>query len=77
MMQQSIDADETGMSRIKAVTLIRKELLKVNCSFNGTFKDGCQSNVAPDSLIALLSMIMFGPNDVLTMSCFCLQSHID
>ena len=38
------------------------DMLEIHTSFDGSFPVGCQEDVVPKSLVALISMIMDGPN---------------
>ena len=42
--------------------IIRRDMLEIHTSFDGSFPVGCQEDAVPKSLVALISMIMDGPN---------------
>ena len=47
----------------KAASIVRKDILSTKCSpFSGTFTEKCQENSVPNSLITLVSMILYGAN---------------
>ena len=55
------DYDEEAMMFAKVSKLCRDELFKINTNFSGTFENGCQEQIAPNTRM-LLSMILYGPN---------------
>ena len=56
------DADDDAICLAKAAHIIRRDMLEIHTSFDGSFPVGCQEDAVPKSLIALISMIMDGPN---------------
>ena len=47
----------------KAASIVRKDILSTKCSpFSGTFTEKCQENSVTNSLITLVSMILYGAN---------------
>ena len=53
--------DSEAFSLAKAAMIVRREILQVKNSFNGTFAADCQTDSVPGSLTTLLDMIMRGP----------------
>ena len=56
------DADDDGMHLLKAAAIVRRHMFDMSYKFNGTFEEGCQESSVPDSLVALVSMILDGTN---------------
>jgi hypothetical protein len=57
--EQDTDADAMHLAR--AAKIVRKEILKQDQSFKGTFDTDCQENSIPQSLKALINFILRGP----------------
>ena len=55
------DTDVEAMHLVRAAKVIRKDILKQNQSFKGTFDTDCQENAIPQSLKALINFILRGP----------------
>lgn len=53
--------DSEASCLAKAAMIVRREILQVKNSFNGTFAPNCQTDSVPASLTTLLNMIMRGP----------------
>ena len=49
------------MPGIRAAHIVRKDILKVDNSFNGKFSPECQKNSIPASLLSLGGMLIKGP----------------
>ena len=56
------DAYDEGMHLVKAAAIVRSHMLDMSFKFEGTFEEGCQESAVPDSLVALVSMILDGTN---------------
>ena len=56
------DADNDGVHLTKAANIIRRDILKMKTNFSGSFDTHCQEKSVPNSLVALISMILNGPN---------------
>ena len=54
------DSDAQHLAR--GATIIRRDILQVKNSFNGTFPQECEKDYIPASLKTLISMIVKGPN---------------
>ena len=54
--------DDEAICLAKAAHIIRREMLEIHTSFEGSFPVGCQEDAVPKSLVALISMVMDGPN---------------
>ena len=52
----------------KTANFIRKDLLKVKNTFNGTFAENCQRESIPASLSTLLRMIMKSPTTAMSIA---------
>lgn len=48
------------MPGIRAAHIVRKDILKVDTSFNGKFSPECQKNSIPASLLSLVGMLIKG-----------------
>ena len=46
------------MHLVKAAAIVRPHMLNMSYKFEGTFDEGCQESAVPDSLVALVSMIL-------------------
>ena len=57
-----LDADTEGIHLARAANIIRRDIFNTKTSFNGTFDSQCQESSVPNSLLALVSMILYGPN---------------
>ncbi len=56
------DHDSDAMQLARAAQIVRKEMFDKEFSFDGSFKPECQQDSVPKSLLALLNMILKGPN---------------
>ena len=54
--------DSQAIYLAKAAQIIRKEVLSKKQSFNGRFSQHCQEEAVPDTLLALINMIIDGPS---------------
>jgi hypothetical protein len=54
--------DDDGIQLVRAAQIVRKEILQQEYSFDGSFQPGCEQNVVPQSLLALVRMILQGPS---------------
>ena len=52
------DGDDDGMNLVKTAAIIRPHMLNMSYKFEGTFEEGSQESAVPDSLVALVSMIL-------------------
>ena len=59
---QDYDYDAEAIHLAKAATFVRKEMLTKQQHFNGSFKSDCHHQAVPKSLLALVNMILEGPN---------------
>ena len=50
------------MHLVRAAKVVRREMFKHTFSFDGSFTEKCQESVIPHSLLALIKMILEGPN---------------
>jgi hypothetical protein len=57
------DDDEEAICLAKAADIIRRDMLKKNAQFDGSFLSGCQEDSVPRNLVSLISIIMDGPNN--------------
>ena len=63
LMNSSIDNfDDEAICLAKAAQIIRRDMLGMKSAFDCSFAKGCQEQSVPKSLIALVRMIMDGPN---------------
>ena len=56
------DADSDGIHLARADNIVRRDMLKMMTAFSGSFDTLCQEESVPNVLIALVSMILNGPN---------------
>ena len=54
--------DNEAMYLAKAAKIIRRDIFSMHSGFDGSFDDDCQAKSIPPSLLALVSMILEGPN---------------
>ena len=57
----SQDSEREAMCLARAARIVRREMFNSKFSFNGSFTDESQ-NIVPQSLLALVNMILEGPN---------------
>jgi len=57
-----VDSDLDALHLVKAAEIVRRDIFNMSYKFNGTFPIDCQENSVPQSLIALVKMILEGPN---------------
>uniref|UniRef100_A0A1X7TS12 Uncharacterized protein n=1 Tax=Amphimedon queenslandica TaxID=400682 RepID=A0A1X7TS12_AMPQE len=60
MCDDNYDSDAICLAR--AASIVRKDMLDRNMKFIGSFDKDCQTNAVPQSLLALVDMILHGPN---------------
>ena len=57
------DADTDAVHLARAANIVRREIFnKKESSFSGSYNSQCQASSVPNSLVALVSMILYGPN---------------
>lgn len=56
------DFDDEAMILSKAANIVRRDMFAIKSAFNGTFENNCQQESVPQSLLALIGMILGGPN---------------
>ena len=56
------DNDDDAVQLAHAAKIVRKDLFEKSSSFNGSFRKGFQEDSVPELLLALVSMILDGPN---------------
>ena len=56
------DNDDDAVQLAHAAKIVRKDLFEKSSSFNGSFRKGCQEDSVPELLLALVSVILDGPN---------------
>ena len=54
--------DSNAVHLAKAAQIVRKDMLEKKQNFDGTFTSSCQKDSVPTSLLALVTMILEGPN---------------
>ena len=57
-IHENTNIDDTAKILARAASLIRKEVLTIKNSFDGSFERGCQAKAAPAIVTELLNMIM-------------------
>ena len=55
------DTDNDAVHLARAAQIVRRHMFDPN-TFTGSFKESCQENSVPHSLLALVSMVMEGPS---------------
>ena len=63
------DADDEAVHLARAAKIIRRDMFKMKAKFCGHFDEDCQEMSVPDSLVALVSMMLMGPNIKTQTSC--------
>lgn len=61
-LAETHDFDEEALLLAKTALIIRKDLLKKQKQFDGSFDVKCQEQAVPPSLLALVNMILAGPS---------------
>lgn len=61
-IKKACDHDSEAMQLARAAQVVRREMFDKKFHFDGSFKSGCQQDSVPTSLLALLNMILKGPN---------------
>ena len=54
--------DSNAVHLAKAAQIVKKDLLEKKQNFDGTFTSSCQKDSVPTSLLALVTMMIEGPN---------------
>ena len=57
------DCDNEAMHLAQAATIVRREMMMIENSFDGSFDKNCQQNSVPKSLISLVNMILYEPKN--------------
>ena len=73
--KSDIDADSDAIHLARAAKIVRREMFKVKMGFNGPFDARCQEESVPVSLLALVSMVLNGPNIESQSSCSTGSQH--
>ena len=61
MLRIAKQLDSDVMNLARAAHIVRREILNVKNTFNGSFPPECQQDSTPASLLTLLGMIVKGP----------------
>ena len=56
------DSDTDAVCLARAANIVRRDMFKMKNQFNGSFEEKCQEESVPASLLALVSMVVNGPN---------------
>ena len=56
------DTDNEAIYLARAANIVRKNMFQLKQNFNGSFDTQCQEKSIPVSLLALVAMILYGPN---------------
>lgn len=56
------DADNKAVHLARAANVVRKDMLKMKQNLSGSFDAHCQEESVPVSLLALVSMVLYGLN---------------
>jgi len=55
------DADSDGVHLARAANIVRRDMMKMKTAFSGSFDALCQEQSVPNSLLALVAIILNGP----------------
>lgn len=55
-------ADDDAIHLVRAAQILRKDILQKDFAFDGTLKVGCEKEAVPESVLALIRMILRGPS---------------
>ena len=61
-LTKACNNDDDGLHLARAAQIVRKEMFEKKYLFDGSFKPSCETDLIPLSLIALVRMILDGPN---------------
>ena len=61
-LKQACNDDCDALILAKASNIIRRDVFELTQSFNGRFPVDCQEKAVPQSLAALVNMLLIGPN---------------
>ncbi|KAL9982064.1 hypothetical protein ACROYT_G010854 [Oculina patagonica] len=61
MLRRAKQLDSDAMNLARAAHIVRRDILNVKNTFNGSFPPECQKDSVPASLLTLLGMIVKGP----------------
>ena len=61
LLNCQFDNDLEALHLSKAAQIVRRDLFKLGNAFNGSFAKDCQVNSVPNSLLALVHVILEGP----------------
>jgi len=56
------DSDTDAVCLARAANIVRRDMFKMKNQFNGSFEEKCQEESVPASLLALVAMVVNGPN---------------
>ena len=56
------DADTDAIHLARAATIVRRKIFNHKTCFRVAFDSHCQEQSVPNSLVALVSMVLYGPN---------------
>ena len=56
------DADNDAVHLARAANIVRRDMFKIKNQFGGSFRNNCLQNSVPVSLLALVAMVLNGPN---------------
>ena len=56
------DCDNEAMHLARSATIVRREMMMIENSFDGSFDQDWQHKSVPKSLLSLVNMILYGPN---------------
>ncbi len=70
------DADNEAVHLARAANIVRRDMFKMKQDFSGSFDSHCQEESVPVSLLALASMVLYGPNITTQSSSVCMPDLI-
>ena len=62
MMPSTLHVQQTLCTERSSANLVHREIFRTKCCFTGTYDSHCQVSSVPNSLVALVSMILYGPS---------------
>lgn len=61
-LKKACDKDNDALHLARAARIVRREMFQTSYTFDGSFREGCQEDSVPQSLLALVKMILDGPS---------------
>lgn len=68
------DCDDEAIHLTRSERIIRRDMLQLKSTFNGSFEPNCQIESIPTTLLSLVNMILYGPS-IQTQASSCAKSQ--